>query len=153
MKSVELDQPPGSLSYLESGAPSSNTVSCPGVQQGTWGCVDNRKRKGLGAFRPAVPGRTGLQERSEECSFRFCLWNPTLAPSSKFQTGQEVSRGGGSDWQSEAPMGRKPPPCFTSLVLLALAGAASTAVAQPWREQRPGQRVRAEGAGGGCRGR
>lgn len=107
--------------------------------------------KGLDTFGPAVPGRTGLQERSKErSSFRFCPRNPNLAPSSKFQTGQEVSRGGGSDWQLEAPMGREPP-CFTSLVLLALGGAAPTAGAQYWREQRPGQRVRAEGAGGGCR--
>lgn len=71
--------------------------------------MDGRERKGLATLRPAVPGRTGLQERSEECSFRFCPRNPTLAPSSKFQTGQEVSRGGGSDWQLEAPMGQEPP--------------------------------------------
>lgn len=64
---------------------------------------------GLDTFRPAVPGKTSLQERSEECSFRFCPRNPTLTPSSKFQTGQEVSRGVGSDWQLEAPMGREPP--------------------------------------------
>ena len=47
-------------------------------------------------------------------------------------------------------MGREPP-CFTSLFLLALGGAAPTACAQHWREQRPGQRVRAEGAGVGCK--
>lgn len=55
-------------------------------------------------------------------------------PPPKFQTGQEVSGGGGSDWQLEAPMGREPP-LFTSLVPLAPGGTAPTAGVQRRRRE------------------
>lgn len=78
-----------------------------GEPEAVWAA--GRGRKSLSTFRPAVPGRTGLHERYEECSFRFCPRNPTLAASSKVPDGTGSVRRGGSDWQLEAPMGREPP--------------------------------------------
>lgn len=82
----------------------------------------------------------GIRNAASGFVLGILLWYSPL----KFQTGQEVSGGGGSDWQLEAPMGREPP-LFTSLVLLAPGGAAPTC-GSPAQE---GVVARAEGEGGG----